>query len=187
MNDAVGKTRKRDSEATRKAIIEAAGSCFGRAGYDQVTLREIASLAGVDVALVGRYFGSKEELFAEWISRAPRPKIEYPNDRGTFGEWMARRVLNKERDVSRMLALHHAVTNPGAAAIVRRMMLERSIGPLGAWIGGEDGELRASLIVAHLIGQSVLRDIVRIDTLANAEREKLVTLLGRALQTYIDD
>lgn len=179
--------RKRDAEATRRAIIDAAETCFGRAGYDQVTLREIAALAGIDVALVGRYFGSKEELFAEWIARSPRPKTEYPSDRSTFGAWMARRILSKDRDIPRMLALHHSVTNPGAAAIIRQMILERSIGPLGAWIGGPDGELRASLIVAHLIGLSVLRDILKIGTLADAERETLITQLGRALQAYIDD
>ena len=54
--------RRRDAEATRAAILEAAKRQFARAGYD-CTLRDIAGEAGADVALVKRYFGGKEALF----------------------------------------------------------------------------------------------------------------------------
>jgi hypothetical protein len=61
------------------------------------------------------------------------------------------------------------------------------IKPLGKWIGGKDGELRAGLILAHLTGLGVMRDIVRVDALAEADRERLVKRLAPALQTYVDD
>src|SRR5258708_16052527 len=60
----------RNSEATRQAILESALSAFVRAGYDGVGVREIAGGAGVDAMLVNRYFGSKEELFAEAVHAA---------------------------------------------------------------------------------------------------------------------
>ncbi len=180
------KPRRRDAEATKEAIQDAATARFAEASYDQVSLREIAALAGVDVALIGRYFGSKEELFAAIVSGAPRPHPGYPEDRDSFGEWMARRILSKKPDIARMLVLHHSVANPRAAAIVRKLMTERMIEPLGQWIGGHDGRLRASLIVAHLTGLGLMRDVIGLSALVDADREEMVGLLAPALQSYID-
>ena len=57
--------RRRNAATTRQAILQAAHRCFLDESYDSVGLREIASAAGVDVALVSRYFGGKEQLFKE--------------------------------------------------------------------------------------------------------------------------
>lgn len=46
----------------REALVRAANVCFQRAGY-AASLRDIAMEAGVDMALVGRLFGSKEKLW----------------------------------------------------------------------------------------------------------------------------
>ena len=62
--------RKRDAAATREAILEAATRRFATQGYERAGAREIAADAGVTAALVNRYFGSKEGLFAEVI-KAP--------------------------------------------------------------------------------------------------------------------
>src|SRR5512142_187845 len=62
--------RKRDAAATREAILEAATRRFATQGYERAGAREIAADAGVTAALVNRYFGSKEGLFAEVIRRA---------------------------------------------------------------------------------------------------------------------
>src|SRR5687768_10823778 len=51
------------SDRTRAAILEAARTLFAERGYESTTVREIASAANADPALVIRYFGSKEELF----------------------------------------------------------------------------------------------------------------------------
>ncbi len=82
--------------------------------------------------------------------------------------------------------LHHTVTNPSAAEVIRKVITERSTGPMGKWIGGEDGELRAALILAYLTGVGVMRDIIRLDALARADREKLIKLIAPALQAIID-
>ena len=62
--------RRRDAAATREAILEAATRRFATQGYGSAGVREIAADAGVTAALVNRYFGSKEGLFAEAIRRA---------------------------------------------------------------------------------------------------------------------
>src|SRR5262245_39016494 len=62
--------RQRDAEATRAAILQSARVAFARAGYDGAGVREIAQGAGVTAMLVNRYFGSKEQLFAEAVAES---------------------------------------------------------------------------------------------------------------------
>lgn len=53
---------------TRQRILETAVLRFSRHSYAETTLRDIATDVGVDVALVHRAFGSKEELFLQAVS-----------------------------------------------------------------------------------------------------------------------
>ena len=57
-----GKTRK--SERTRATILKAAQALFAELGYERTTVRDIAARAAIDPAMVVRYFGSKDALFA---------------------------------------------------------------------------------------------------------------------------
>src|SRR5689334_16166735 len=56
--------KPRRSDATRLAILEAARERFAADGYERATIRAIATQADIDPALVMRYYGSKEGLFA---------------------------------------------------------------------------------------------------------------------------
>ena len=60
--------RRRNAAATREAILASARLAFAQSGYDGAGVREIAAGAGVTAILVNRYFGSKENLFAEVIA-----------------------------------------------------------------------------------------------------------------------
>jgi AcrR family transcriptional regulator len=55
--------RARDSTASRQALLEAAQELFGTLGFERTTVREIGERAGVDAALIARYFGSKADLY----------------------------------------------------------------------------------------------------------------------------
>ena len=52
-----------DGKATREAILEAAEAEFAERGYEAASTRGICTRAGVNVALVNRYFKSKENLY----------------------------------------------------------------------------------------------------------------------------
>lgn len=55
----------------KERIFDAAEQLFAQHGYDGVTLRQIAALAGVDVALANYHVGNKRELFeAVFVRRA---------------------------------------------------------------------------------------------------------------------
>ena len=62
--------RRRDAARTRQALLDAARRRFARDGYAATTVRDIADDAGVNVALISRYFASKEGLFEECLSSA---------------------------------------------------------------------------------------------------------------------
>lgn len=55
--------------ATPDRILDAAEQLFARRGFHGVSIRDITSAAGVDVALVHYHFGSKMDLYAEVIAR----------------------------------------------------------------------------------------------------------------------
>jgi AcrR family transcriptional regulator len=64
--------RKRDREASTRALLEAAIEVFSHSGYDAATTREVAKKAGVSEGLIQRYFEGKAglliailEMFAE--------------------------------------------------------------------------------------------------------------------------
>ena len=48
---------------TKDLLLTNACKIFWSKGYSNVSVREISNAAGVDVALIARYFGSKRGLF----------------------------------------------------------------------------------------------------------------------------
>jgi AcrR family transcriptional regulator len=53
-----------DAAVTRQVILAAARELFAAHGVDGVSVREIAAAAGVNHALVHRYFGTKDDMVA---------------------------------------------------------------------------------------------------------------------------
>ncbi len=67
--------RPRGRDAVRAALIEAAAELFSERGPDGVSVREIATRAGVNHGLVHRHFGTKENLLQE-VMRALAADVE---------------------------------------------------------------------------------------------------------------
>jgi TetR/AcrR family transcriptional regulator len=61
--------RTRDAERSKSAILEAATQLFAQKGFDATGIGEIAQIAGVARGTPAYFFGSKEALFEEVVSR----------------------------------------------------------------------------------------------------------------------
>ncbi|HEX3036566.1 MAG TPA: TetR/AcrR family transcriptional regulator [Thermodesulfobacteriota bacterium] len=70
----------KDSSKTRIKILEAAIKLFAENGFNGTTTKQIAEEAGVNEALIFRYFSTKRELYGAIIERKieEEPGIEMP-------------------------------------------------------------------------------------------------------------
>ena len=82
---------------TRDQVLQAARRLFGERGYAAVTIREIASAAGVSPAMVMKVGGSKEQLHADATPLEPQPLAPDVPLEG-LGELLVRRVLARRED-----------------------------------------------------------------------------------------
>lgn len=151
--------RPRDSAATRAALLEAARELFATAGYDATTVRAVADRAGVNQALLFRYFGNKEGLFGEAVlDQATQLLAEGPR------EDLLRRTL---------AAILHADDGGGAIlmAVLRAASSAQVADDVRARLGGAyaeafaaladtddpaDAAVRADLLLAWLLGIALL-------------------------------
>ena len=51
----------------KEQILETALGLFGRNGYEATSIRDLSAEAGINVAMINYYFGSKEKLFEQVI------------------------------------------------------------------------------------------------------------------------
>ncbi len=62
-----------DPGERRDQILDAANALFAERGYDEVSIEDIASSAGVTRGLVHHYFGGRKEVYIGLLERARRP------------------------------------------------------------------------------------------------------------------
>jgi len=189
--------RPRDAEQTRQALLEAARSRFAGDGYAATTVRQIADDAGVNVALINRYFQSKEGLFEECLTSAAGALSESAEDvagLAQLAEAIAVRVsiATPRGDLANALLLLLRSSGDQRAEQIRVDML-RAFGELLAraagWKPGRPGEgdllLRAQLVLATAIGIVALRSSglaplasVSSDELRDPMRELVTAVFG---------
>jgi AcrR family transcriptional regulator len=113
--------RRRDAEATRRAILDAAAEVSTRNGYDGTVMRDVARLAGSDTRLITRYFGSKEGLFAQVVDEAFRkPLLTAPG----FNHEVAVDLLSGTTTRNGLLLTLRSVGTERAAEIMARASRE---------------------------------------------------------------
>ncbi len=78
-------------EDLRQNFIDAAARLFAEEGFEKVTIRKIASLAGGNSAMISYYFGNKSGLYLEVLrflfsEYDNKLKIIIQEDKGSLGE-----------------------------------------------------------------------------------------------------
>ena len=156
--------RRPGPTTTREAIAEAARRQFADLGYDRATLRGIAGEAGVDAALVVRFYGSKDALFREVMALPPSVAeamaalADGPS--ATVGRRLAEVIVGMLEDPrSRSVVIgriRSASSHPEAAALVRETVT-RDIGRLAAALTDDQPETRAVLVGSQIVGLALAR------------------------------
>jgi AcrR family transcriptional regulator len=145
-------TRARGAAATRAALLSAARELFATDGYERTTVRAVADRAGVNQALLFRYFGNKERLFAE----AATELALAPLDSGPVETLLERIVHDSFADEpGSALLLAVLRTGGGAADELRRRLGEEyreRFADLAATDDRQDALRRADLLLAWLLG-----------------------------------
>lgn len=187
--------RRPGGSGTRDDILDAARKLFAERGYAGATIRAIAQEAGVDGALIHHFFASKEGVFAAAIEDTFAPAEILPPvlQAGieNMGERLVRTFLSKweepTTDQQLLAVLRSAVSNEEAAQLLRNFLTQELLGRIGQALKGDDAELRATLIGAHLVGVAFMRYVLAYGPIAHMPAEDLVHLLSPAIQHYLTD
>ncbi|UXX93898.1 TetR family transcriptional regulator [Streptomyces sp. AD2-2] len=198
MTDATAKRRGRpprtESADTRDRILTAAREEFSERGYEKTSVRGIAKAAGVDPALVHHYFGTKEQIFEASVEvafapaqNAPETVAEGPLDgvgerltRFIFGIWE-----NPATRTPLLAVVRSAVNNEAAAAVFRRLVVSQVLGRVAARLDLPDGDLRAELAAAQLVGTAMLRYVIKVEPLASVDVERIIARVAPVVQGHL--
>lgn len=182
--------RRRNAEATREALLEAARTLLAERGATQTTTRDIAAVVGVNQALINRYFGSKENLFVEAVRTggsgaaglvASTPLADLPD-----------KILREVLDVSASggsstALLAGVVNNETINDLIRSIIEDVFTRQLGDRLGGDSGGLRAELFNALVVGITIMRHKIESPALSQASMDEISDYVTRMAAPLLTD
>jgi AcrR family transcriptional regulator len=181
--------RTRDATQTRERILAAARARFSHHSYENVGTRDIAGDAGVDAALVNRYFGSKEGLFSAAIEGVFELTDHLPTQMSELGNHLVAHVLDDPGEPDAFDALNillHAMGSPTSAPLVSSRFHAEFVKPLADRLSGGNAETRATLIASYVIGLATMRHRLGSPRLAGAGRRLAADMAAAAIQACVD-
>jgi AcrR family transcriptional regulator len=187
--------RRPGPSTTRADILAAARASFAELGYDRTSVRGIAARAGVDPALVHRFFGSKDDVLVAALAVDMQPSERIPDlmegDPDELGERLVLYFLDvwegSESGEVLMALFRSAMTSDHAAGLLRDFIGTQVLNRVASALGVGDAPLRVTLMSSQLIGIAVLRYILRFEPLASAPAETIVSAYAPTLQRYLSD
>lgn len=184
--------RRPGPTTTREAIADAARRQFAELGYDHATLRGIAGEAGVDAALVVRFYGSKDALFRDVMALPPAVAeamaVLADGPKATVGRRLAEvivRMLEDPRSRSIVLGRIRSASSHADAAELVRDTVTHDVGRLVAAVTDDEPETRAVLIGSQVVGLALARHVVRVEPLASLPAQDVIDYLAPVFQQYL--
>lgn len=158
-----GELARRDPEARRQAILEAAVGVFVSQGFAAAKLDEVAEKAGVAKGTIYLHFKDKQDLFEQMVRVAVSPVIErlealarmpdLPVDMALRGlyEVFHTEVLNTSRKDLLRLVMTEGPRFPAIAQFYHREVVARGLGLMGGLLqrAGQKGELAVADLAAY--------------------------------------
>jgi AcrR family transcriptional regulator len=188
---APGRTsRPRDAAGSKQALLLAAQSLFGQRGFESTTIREIGDLAGVDAALIARYFGSKADLYIAAVvaeGQGDEPDEEFDSLADMAEAILARTDENGLGPVTQ--ALIRSDTPEDIRQAAQTHLLRRLVEPLVGDLtrrGVKQPHIRAEIVASALLGITLGRALGWFAQLHAVTREELVELITTLLDSEAD-
>ena len=177
---------RRSGTATRESIRSAASTLFRQRGYAGTSVREIASLAEVDPALVIRHFGAKQLLFLDTMHPTidDEPLFDVPLDK--LGRRFIEVLLDSDEDTrGAYLALVRGSSEPEIGERLTTVHNETFVAPLRDRLNGQDADLRARLAAALVGGLLYALWVVGDEQLLATDPREIADRYGALLQQIL--
>ncbi|PZU91221.1 MAG: TetR family transcriptional regulator [Chelatococcus sp.] len=179
-------TMRRSAQRTRERILQAAMLHFSQHSYEATRLRDIAAAVGVDVALVHRTFGSKEELFASTLEAAFDRRFEEALEAPDMAARLSAGFFETRLDPELGLVdpfdiVVRSLGSEQASPMLRDFVRRRYLTPLAEKLGSARPE-RIALILSCLGGLAIFYDILSVQALDEGGRDDLEGLLAQVIR-----
>ncbi|TIH40622.1 TetR/AcrR family transcriptional regulator [Subtercola vilae] len=176
-------------------MLHAARRRFARDGYSATTVRDIAADAGVNVALISRYFVSKEGLFEACLARVGeelrRPDTEPATIENIITTMISQIADSPNGEQALQLLLLLRSSGDEAADLIRQNTLasfaERMALATGCSTSAAPADhlLRAQLAIAAVMGVVLMRTSTGLEPLSSATAEDLHTPMTELLSALL--
>lgn len=195
MNKSPARGRRAGTPDTREAIRLAARARFLAEGYQDVTLRSVAADAGVDVALISYYFGSKQGLFGAAMALPVNPAelfarlLDSTPDLAALPPLVLRTIIgvwdDPETGAQLKALARAAVADDHLARLIREAVAKEIAGRLTTRIGGPDADRRAGAFVVHMAGLIFSRYLLQVEPIASMTPDEIVAVLTPPLTAIL--
>jgi AcrR family transcriptional regulator len=187
--------RRSGNPDTKAEILAAARRLFAEEGFESVSMRRIASEAGVDPSLIHHYFGSKDDLFLAAIELPMDPAPEVAavlkggGIEGAGGRLMHAFVTiwDGPHQEKLLAVVRTSLSKPSMAFVLRQLFEHRIVKTVESSIGDQVDHVpvRANFIASQVFGLVVARYILKLEPLASLNEAQLAETVGPTIDRYL--
>jgi len=187
--------RRTGNPDTRAEILAAARRLFAEGSFEAVSMRRIATEAGVDPSLIHHYFGSKDDLFLAAIELPmdPAPEVaavlKAGGVEGAGERLMAAFVAiwDGPHQDKLLAVVRTSLSKPAMSFVLRQLFEHRIVKTVEDVLGDQVDRIpvRASFIASQVFGLVVARYILKLEPVASLSPGELAETIGPTIDRYL--
>ena len=173
------------SSNTKDLLLTNACKMFWSKGYSNVSVREISNAAGVDVALIARYFGSKRGLFEATLENLTKIEAKDVQSSTTLIDAIVELFSNGPKDNIEASPISMVLTNSDddeVGEMVKQVQYEYWQKGLEEIIGSKH---QAAMFFGAMMGFCVAQKNLRLNGVAEVGSELFRAQLRHMLETAL--
>lgn len=180
--ESAGRRWRRDPEAKKLAIINAARQLFTENGYAPTSVRDIADAAGVNQSLVFRYFGSKDQLYAKAVPQKAYIDAMFEDGQVTAIRNLIQTILDDSTgDAAPVVSLIRSARENDQLGRLHSEGFDQIVSTIAQSVDRTDAALVAELVFAWVVGIGVANDILRRPELLSGRPEQIASIVSEVV------